>query len=75
MSVLRTVLFDWDVNRVSRITAVGLALYISQDIADEFLTELVVVIILCGTLNIVLNIVLNRLWSLVVRISDRLKAE
>lgn len=63
MSALRSALFDWDAARVSKVIVAGLAVYIAQRIADGFLAELGIVIILC--------IVLDIPWLIAERILDR----
>ncbi|QCS43941.1 hypothetical protein [Natrinema versiforme] len=40
MSALRSVLLEWDLNRISRILVAGLAVFLARRVTDGFLTGL-----------------------------------
>ncbi|OLZ42094.1 hypothetical protein A6E15_14445 [Natrinema saccharevitans] len=52
MSALRAVLFEWDLNRVTRIAVSALAVFLAQRVTDDFLTGLGATIVFLVVLSI-----------------------
>ena len=52
MSMLRSVLLDWNLNRVTRVAVSGAAVFLAIRVTDGLLTGLVLAIVLATVLDI-----------------------